>query len=45
MILSAMHDFSVIQQIEQLPTVNLIERYIETEIWVGLEQAANVEGC
>jgi hypothetical protein len=37
MVLTAVHDFSIIEEIVELSAINLVERHIQRKLGVGLE--------
>ena len=44
MVLAAVHDLAVVEQIVELPAIDLVERKMEAQFWVILKKVANVEG-
>ena len=44
-VLSTVNKLSVVQKIEKLATINFIEWYVKTEVWVALKKIADVESC
>jgi hypothetical protein len=44
-ILSAVHEFSIVEQVVELSAVDLVEGHKQSELGIGLEKVAQVIGC